>query len=65
MSEIIAKRNTFHSPICNGCENHIKGLKCKAFEVIPDSILTGDNDHSKPLPDQGNNIVFEPKKESK
>ncbi|CAB4218855.1 hypothetical protein UFOVP1596_47 [uncultured Caudovirales phage] len=46
-------------PVCNKCKNHIDGLKCKAFDVIPDAIIFGDNDHSKPLPGQGNNIIFE------
>ena len=38
---------------------------CTAFpENIPNEISV-DGDHDKPLPDQGNDIVFEPKKESK
>lgn len=47
-------------PICNSCKNHIKGLKCKAFELIPDEIIFGNNKHAKPLKRQKNNIVFEP-----
>jgi hypothetical protein len=47
-------------PICNKCKNHLDGLRCKAFSVIPDSILFGENNHSKPIPNQKNNIVFEP-----
>ena len=32
---------------------------CKAFpDSIPDEIAYGDNDHSKPTGDQGNEIVF-------
>lgn len=48
--------------ICFNCKhyNEEKGI-CKAFpKVIPEEILIGNNDHSKPLPDQGNDIVFEP-----
>jgi len=34
---------------------------CKAFKKrIPDPIWIHENDHSKPLPDQKNDIVFEP-----
>ena len=48
--------------ICINCKNYLSGLTCKAFtEGIPDEILNGDNNHSKPLPDQENNIVFESK----
>jgi len=36
---------------------------CKAFpDGIPDEIAYRDNKHSKPLPGQKNNIVFEPRK---
>ena len=49
--------------ICEKC-NHFTPLKggCKAFNDIPNEILSGENDHSKPLKDQKNEIVFEPKK---
>lgn len=50
-------------PICNMCKNHFNGLKCKAFEIIPDEIIFGDNDHTKPLPNQKNDIIFEPIKD--
>lgn len=46
--------------ICLKCKNYIKNGKCKAFEEIPLEIINGDNDHSKPLPDQKNDIIFEP-----
>lgn len=33
---------------------------CEAFpNGIPDEIAYGDNEHLKPLPDQGNPIIFE------
>ena len=60
MSEIIAPKMTFSTPICNKCKNHISGLKCKAFIQIPDEIINGLNDHSKPLINQKNDIVFKP-----
>jgi len=52
-------------PICFNCKYYIgyeNGLyKCEAFENIPDIILFGEDNHSKPLKDQKNNIVFEKK----
>lgn len=46
---------------CNKCINYIGNLKCQAFiDKIPSSIIVGDNKHKKPLPNQENNIVFEP-----
>jgi hypothetical protein len=51
---------------CLNCINYIDDLKCAAFpEKIPDEILEGDNMHKKPLPDQGNDIVFTPIKKGK
>lgn len=47
-----------NAPICNKCVNYISGEKCVAFEFIPDLILLGKNNHSKPLDGQKNNIVF-------
>ena len=61
------KAKRFVAPICFGCV-HYKGgssYKCKAFpDGIPDVILVGENDHSEPLPEQENDIVFEPLKEN-
>lgn len=46
--------------LCQNCKNYIGDLKCKAFiNGIPQEILEGKNDHSKPLKGQGNDIVFE------
>lgn len=48
--------------LCITCKNYIQETKCKAFaKGIPDDILLGFNNHSKPLPDQDNDIVFEAK----
>jgi len=45
--------------ICPVCVNYIGEGKCKAFKQgIPKEILSGKNDHSKPLKDQGNDIIF-------
>jgi len=54
--------------ICFNCKNkiHLYDIPptCKAFpNGIPESIYYDGEDHSKPLPDQNNDIVFEPIKE--
>ena len=47
--------------LCVNCDNYWGDFKCSAFETrIPNKILTGTNDHSKPLKKQKNKIVFEP-----
>lgn len=52
--------------ICFKCKHFNKfGLGCKAFpEGIPDEIISGENEHKEPLPEQKNNIVFEPDESS-
>ena len=48
--------------ICFKCK-HFREFQggCNAFpEGIPDEITSGENEHSKPLEGQGNDIVFEP-----
>jgi len=49
--------------ICFSCKHfHRYGVGCDAFpEGIPDEIVAGRNKHAKPLPEQDNNIVYEPK----
>jgi len=45
---------------CIACKHYLGGLSCGAFPLgIPKEILNGSNDHSKPLPDQLNDIVFD------
>ena len=45
---------------CLTCEHLRKPLTCEAFpQSIPKKILNGEIDHSKPLPNQKNNIAFE------
>jgi hypothetical protein len=53
-------------PICFFCK-HYKISNDKIMEVcnafpngIPNDILSSENDHSKPLPEQQNDIIFEP-----
>lgn len=47
--------------LCNKCKNYFGDLQCMAFpERIPDEILLSENNHSEPLKDQENDIVFEP-----
>ena len=46
--------------LCSLCKNYYGDFKCKAFkEKIPEEIFNGFNNHSKPLPKQDNDIVFE------
>ncbi len=56
-------------PICLECKHYDKKtvafVGCGAFPEkpgIPWEILTGENDHRTPLPDQENDIVFERKR---
>ena len=45
---------------CLACKHLGEPLTCKAFpKGIPKKILDGKIDHTKPLPDQDNDIVFE------
>ena len=48
------------SIICDFCrQSLIRHYTCRAFpDGIPEEILNGANVHSKPLPGQGNDIVF-------
>ena len=66
MSDIIGHNEPLVKVACNICKHYNredwKHFSCKAFEDIPKEILRGKNDHSKPLPGQKNNIVFEPSK---
>jgi hypothetical protein len=52
--------NEQDSIICDFCRHSlIRHYTCMAFpEGIPEVILKGVNIHSKPLPEQGNDIVF-------
>ena len=47
--------------VCFKCK-HWRGILggCNAFDEIPDEITSGENKHSKPLPEQENDLVFEP-----
>ena len=61
----IADLGVVMSVQCLACKHLGKPVTCKAFpEGIPKKILDGKIDHSKPLPDQSNDIVFE-KREKK
>tara|TARA_R110000744_G_C19306204_1_gene556231 strand:- start:451 stop:609 length:159 start_codon:yes stop_codon:yes gene_type:complete len=45
---------------CFNCKWYAGKLKCLAFsKQIPNEILTGNENHNKPLKNQDNNIVFE------
>ncbi|MDP2334861.1 MAG: cytoplasmic protein [Bacteroidota bacterium] len=51
-----------YESICNKCKHfNIFEFTCLAFpEGIPNEVLAGKNDHSKPFGFQMNDIVFEP-----
>jgi len=53
----------FPVPICVNCTHFKhKPWSCPGFKgAIPVEILTGQNDHSKPLAEQDNDIVFNPR----
>lgn len=60
---IIADVGITMSVQCLACKHLGEPLTCKAFpKGIPKEILDGKIDHSKPIPDQSNDIVFERKK---
>ena len=61
MSDIVGKNEPLQVVICNSCIHHIKGIKCKAFAVIPDAIIFGTDNHSKPLENQANEFVYQKK----
>jgi|LakMenEpi03Aug12_release.lakeMendotaPanAssembly.Ray.scaffolds.fasta_scaffold206887_2 hypothetical protein len=45
---------------CFLCVHYFGDKSCFAFpNGIPDEIIVGDNLHTEPLPNQGNDIVFE------
>jgi hypothetical protein len=62
MSAIVESNVPLQKIICNSCKHKKKGFSCDAFKEIPDAIIEGKNKHTRPLPNQKNNIVFEPKK---
>jgi hypothetical protein len=48
--------------LCNLCKHYLGSLTCTAFPAgIPEEILNGENNHSEPLPEQLNKVVFEEK----
>lgn len=47
-------------PYCNHCVHHEEGLKCKAFDVIPDIILFRDTNHDKVIKGQNGDFIYEP-----
>lgn len=59
--KILSDGDTFTEPICNSCRHHLGGFKCRAFDEIPDIILDGHNLHTSILPEQENDIVYDPK----
>lgn len=62
MSEIVAKNNTFHFPICGKCIHDNGDGTCKAFpEGIPDEFFFEDSKHTNIVEGQKGKFVFEKK----
>jgi hypothetical protein len=61
MNTVVEHETPTQPIICNDCNNRISGvdITCRAFENVPNEIISGKNDHSKPFPGQKNDIVFE------
>lgn len=57
-NEIRASLNLDDGDQCLWCKHYIRGRKCKAFDWIPDEIISEDHDHRKPFPGD-NGIRFE------
>ena len=49
--------------LCFNCVNYSGDLTCLAFKQIPEEILLGENDHSKPLKGQANDVIFQQRKQ--
>jgi len=45
---------------CLECKHYEADMKCTAFNLIPNEIWEGLNEHKKPLKRQENDVVFEP-----
>ncbi len=59
MSRILEKNVPLNVIRCNDCKNIIEGFKCKAFDLIPDDIISGENDHSQVIKGQKGDFVFD------
>jgi hypothetical protein len=53
--------DTYRAPCMRCVHFDAVNISCPAFEDIPKEILSGKNNHSKPLPKQSNDIVFKKK----
>ena len=64
--EILNDRHQLYNPFrasCSTCSQRFDSIDftCRAFPSgIPDDILSGDNKHQAPVPDQGNEVIYKP-----
>lgn len=45
--------------LCEDCKHFIKGLQCRAFDIIPLEVFDDPEGHTSVLPGQKGNYVFE------
>ena len=66
--EILNDRHQVFNPYqasCSHCSQEFNSIDftCRAFPAgIPDDILSGDNKHEAPVPDQGNEVIYSARK---
>ena len=55
------EKGVINEVVCFVCKHLIKYPRCKAFDMIPQEIRDGENNHSKKIEGQKNSIIFEKK----
>ena len=60
MSEIIWENAFVEKVICNNCKHKQDGIKCKAFDIIPDDIIFGTTKHNSIIDGQNGDYIYEP-----
>ncbi|MCZ2101119.1 MAG: hypothetical protein LC107_06235 [Chitinophagales bacterium] len=63
-SDLTSEQIRSFFPDCNRCKHYLGNAKCKAYDDIPDEIIT-NNSHKEVRPDQKGQYVFEEKVKSK
>ena len=50
------------SYMCEDCKHFVRGLTCRAFDIIPLEIFDNPEGHTEVVPGQNGDYVFEPDK---